>query len=393
MNFFSNDQVNIEILRKRAFNYRWATHEPDVIPLTAADPDFCAAPPIIRAISDYCAAGYFPYGPPKGDIEFRNSIAQWFARKKNAQILSELILPVNSAAYGLFVCAKALLKEGDNAIIPDPVDFLFRKSIEHAGGIVKTCLLDKKTAHFDLNELRKKIDSKTRAIFLCNPNNPLGKVVSEDHLKAIINIAKEYNLWIVSDEIWSDIFFEEPCVSIRSSTLPYYERILIVSGLSKNFALAGHRIGYIITPDELAFNQIYQASEHATTAFGISVLAQVIGTAALTQCDDWLSAFQNHLSKMRKLTFEFIDEIPFFESNSPDATYLAFPQLKNTKLTSEEIVAKILKTARVALIPGGGSWFESQSEGHIRICYSTSEAILSEAFDRIKSHGNEFFKK
>lgn len=94
---------------------------------------------------------------------------------------------------------------------------------------------------------------------------------------------------------------------------------------------------------------------------------------------------------MRKLTFEFIDEIPFFQNNSPDATYLAFPQLKNTKLTSEEIVAKILKTARVALIPGGASWFESQSEGHIRICYSTSEAILIEAFDRIKSHTNEFF--
>ena len=391
MNFFSNDQVNIEILRKRAFNYRWATHEPDVIPLTAADPDFSAAPPIIQAISDYCATGYFPYGPPKGDIGFRNSIAKWFARKKNAQIFSELILPVNSAAYGLFICAKTLLKEGDNAIIPDPVDFLFRKSIEHAKANVKTCLLDKKTAQFDIDELRKKIDSKTRAIFLCNPNNPLGRVIQEEHLKAIINIAQEYNLWIVSDEIWSDIFFEKPCVSIRSSTLPHYERILIVSGLSKNFALAGHRIGYIITPDEPTFNQIYQASEHATTAFGISVLAQVIGTTALTQCDDWLKAFQIHLSKMRKLTFKFIEEIPFFQNNFPDATYLAFPELKNTKLTSEEIVANILKTARVALIPGGVNWFESQSERHIRICYSTSEAILSEAFDRIKSYINDLF--
>ncbi|MBX7230318.1 MAG: pyridoxal phosphate-dependent aminotransferase [Burkholderiaceae bacterium] len=393
MNFFSDDQVNIEILRKRAFNYRWATHEPDVIPLTAADPDFSTAPPIIQAISNYCAAGYFPYGPPKGDLGFRNSIAQWFARKKNAQIFSDLILPVNSAAYGLFICAKAILKEGDNAIIPDPVDFLFRKSIEHAKGIVKTCSLDKKTAQFDVEELRKKIDSKTRAIFLCNPNNPLGKIIQKEHLETIIDIAKEYNLWIVSDEIWSDIFFEKPCISIRSSVLSHYERVLIVSGLSKNFALAGHRVGYVIAPDELTFNQIYQASEHATTAFGISVLAQVIGMTALTQCDDWLKAFQNHLSKMRKLTFEFIEEIPFFKNNFPDATYLAFPQLKNTELNSEEMVAKILKTAHVALIPGGVNWFESQSEGHIRICYSTSEAILTEAFERIKSCTNDLFKK
>ena len=388
MNLFSNNQVDLGVLRKRAFNYRWATHDVDVIPLTAADPDFRVAQPIVNAIQEYSASGYFPYGNPQGDSGFKLAIANWYRRKKNALVNPEIVLPVNSAAYGLFVCAKTILKENENAIIPNPVDFLFRKSIEHAGAHVKTCKVDKQNAQFDLDELRSLIDPQTRAIFLCNPNNPLGKIISKEHLNAIIALAQEHNLWIVSDEIWSDIYFENPFTSILDDSLNQYDRILIVSGLSKNFALAGHRIGYIISSNEETFNALYQVSGHATTAFGISVLAQVAGTAALTLCDDWLHNFQMHLSTMRQLTLAFIDETPYLKNNHPDATYLAFPQVINTNKTSAEVAAKILEKARVALVPGGINWFESESEGHIRICYSTSEEILNEAFNRIRLVGN-----
>ena len=127
MNLFSNNQVDLEILRKRAFNYRWATHDIDVIPLTAADPDFRVAQTILDAIQEYSAAGYFPYGNPQGDSDFKQAIAKWYRTKKKALVNSEFVLPVNSAAYGLFVCAKTILKENENAIIPNPVDFLFRK--------------------------------------------------------------------------------------------------------------------------------------------------------------------------------------------------------------------------------------------------------------------------
>jgi aminotransferase len=91
---------------------------------------------------------------------------------------------------------------------------------------------------------------------------------------------------------------------------------------------------------------------------------------------------------MRELTLAFIEETPYLENNHPDATYLAFPQVINTNKTSAEVAAKILETARVALVPGGVNWFESESEGHIRICYSTSEEILKEAFNRIRLIGN-----
>ena len=129
MNLFSNNQVDLSVLRKRAFNYRWATHDVDVIPLTAADPDFRVGKPIVNAIQEYSSSGYFPYGNPQGDADFKQAIANWYRRKKNALVNPEIVLPVNSAAYGLFVCAKTILKENENAIIPNPVEFLFRKKI------------------------------------------------------------------------------------------------------------------------------------------------------------------------------------------------------------------------------------------------------------------------
>ena len=350
--------------------------------------NFPAAQEIKVAINNYCADGYFSYGPPHGLPEFKTAIANWYKRKKNVDAKPENILPVNSAAHGLYIAAQMVLKENENAIIPDPVDFLFRKSIEHAKANVKTCPINKQTACFDIIQLESLIDQNTKAIFICNPNNPLGRIIPKEHLIDIIKLAKKHDLWIVSDEIWSDIFFETPFESIASSTMPVYNKILIVSGLSKNFALASLRIGFVIAPNQNSFESLLKVSEHMTTAFGISVLSQIAGTTALTDCDYWLDEFRMHLTKMRGLTIDFISQMPFLKSISSNATYLAFPEICNTNKTSAELAENILKLSRVALVPGGINWFESKSEGHIRICYSTSEEILNMAFERIWKQKN-----
>ncbi len=384
MSLFSNDQVNLDALRQKAFNFRWATLEQDVIPLTAADPDFPVAREISRAIADYCADGYFSYGPPDGLPAFKQAIAAWYERTYQVPANPDFILPVNSAAYGLFTAANMILSAGDNAIIPNPVDFLFRKAIEHTHAQVRAVEIDQTTAQFDLEKLSAAIDANTKAIFICNPNNPLGIQPSPEHLRDILLLAAQHDLWVVSDEIWSDIYFNSPTTSIASRQLPYYAKRLIVSGLSKNFGLAGLRVGYVICPDEPTYRALFQASKHQTTAFGMTGIAQVAGTAALTLCDDWLDAFRKHLAYMRRLTLEFIENTPFFEPVVADATYLAFPKIVHTNLNSAALVDIIHQKARVALVPGGAAWFESASEGRLRICYATSEKILTESFDRIR---------
>ncbi len=383
MDFFSNDKVNIDALRKKAFNYRWATLPEDVIPLTAADPDFPVAKPIIEAIAKYTEDGYFSYGPPEGMHDFKKAIQNWYKKRHQADTSSDFILPVNSAAFGLFTVAKMLLKPGDNAIIPNPVDFLFRKSIEHAGAEVKTALLDKTTACFDFNNLKELVDSNTKAVFICNPNNPLGKSIPKENLNQLIAFAAEHDLWIVSDEIWADIDYDKSVTSILSNELVAYSKRIVVSGLSKNFGLAALRIGYVICPDERTFEATLHSSGHLSTAFGLSPIAQAAGTSALNECEFWLDAFIEHLRKMRQLTFEFIEQTEVFYPVNPNATYLVFPEFIKPVSNIETWLNQLKDEAKVALVPGGKNWFESASENHVRICYATSEKILKEAFDRM----------
>lgn len=384
MSNFSNQAVNITSLRKKAYNYRWATLEEDVIPLTAADPDFPVAQEITAAITSYCADGYFSYCPPQGLPQFKEAIANWYQTQYQVQANAAHILPVNSAAHGLFIVAKALVQPHQNIIIPNPVDFLFRKSVEAAGAQVKTCPVNKITGEFNLAELASKIDSNTKAIFICNPNNPLGMAYSAAHLNQIIALAQKHNLHIVSDEIWADITFDFPTTSLLSQNLISYDKKIMIAGLSKNFGLAGLRIGYIVCTNQQQFDSIYESSQHASTAFGISGVSQAAGTAALNHAQYWLTDFKAHLYKMRQLTLQFVNQAKFLNPVNPNATYLAFPTVTNTKLTAEEVVSLIHQKGRVALVPGGTSWFESQSEGHLRICYATSESILSSAFERIQ---------
>jgi len=125
--------VNLEILKTRAFNMRWAEVPDDVIPLTAADPDFKSAPEISKAIINYCQEPYFSYGPAEGLPDFKKSISSFFNLKRDVPVRSEFVLPIDSAAFGIYLTCKTVLNPGDEAIIFDPVDFLFRYSIEQVG--------------------------------------------------------------------------------------------------------------------------------------------------------------------------------------------------------------------------------------------------------------------
>ena len=130
-------------------------------------------------------------------------------------------------------------------------------------------------------------------------------------------------------------------------------------------------------------------SFHQSTAFGLSPLAQAAGISALSECDDWLNGFRKHLGKMKTLSQDFVRNSGFLHPVESDSTYLLFPKIRQ-EINSEELVKNILDISNVALVPGGNNWFESKSEGYLRICYASSEAILSEAFERINSK-KEFF--
>lgn len=385
MVLFDNDSVNLSALRKKAYNFRWAEVEDGVIPLTAADPDFPVAKEIPQAIIDYVSDGYFSYTPKMGLPAFRESIARHLREVKNEEIAPELVLPIDSAARGMYVIAQTVLSPGDEAIVFDPVDYLFKNAVLAAGAVPVFFPTRVKDGKVDFSGLEQYITPKTKMICLCNPHNPLGKVYPREDLEHILALSEKYNLWIMNDEIWSDIILgDKPFLSILSLGAERNRRTLSVYGFSKAYGVAGLRIGAIYCTDEEIFRRIVETSTVMTTAGGISSLSQVAGIACLDQAHYWTEAFLEHLRKNCVYAVERINKMSPLSTAAPEATYLLWIDISKTGLSNTEFVDFMREKAKLALVAGSEPMFGPGGEGFVRLCFATSRKILTEGLDRLE---------
>ena len=183
-----HQEPDFEALRARAFNLRWASVAPDVIPLTAADPDLPVARVVTNAISEYVRTRHLCYGPPMGLDQYRGAVARHFTREKNAPIESARVVATNSAASALTLVARHLLRAGDEVIIQDPVDFLVAESARRAGATLRFWKPD--NGRFTVDGLRAALTANTRLISVCHPHNPLGSLWSAEEVQAIADLAR-----------------------------------------------------------------------------------------------------------------------------------------------------------------------------------------------------------
>lgn len=381
------DPINIDktTLLERAYNLRWAEVADGVIPLTAADPDFPCAPQIAEAINQYTSKRYFSYGPPDGLPVFKDSMSAFLAEKRSIQISAANILPVDSAAFGIYLTCKALLQPGDEAIIFDPVDFLFRYSIETVGGKAVPFAISPGNEAVDFSLMELLITKKTKLICLCNPLNPTGKVFSKTELLQLGAVADKHGLIILSDEIWSDIVFRPSIyTSIASLGEAIKNRTVIVTGFSKSYGLAGLRIGAVMANDQYIFQKLRSASLHQSTVHGCNTISQVAAATAMNECGEWLNQFLAHLQNMRDISIQSFNRLSGFSCHIPDGCYVALADIRATGKTSKEMHAFLLSDAKVAVVPGLQQWFGAGAEGYIRISFATTEAVLNEAFYRIQ---------
>ena len=388
---FSNQEINLDILKKRAFNLRWASVPEGVIPLTAADPDFPCAPEIAEAIKRYTSERYFSYAPAEGHSFFREAVSNFHINNRNINTKPDYVIAVDSAAYGIQMVCKAFIKNGDEAIVFNPVDFLFKYCVEANQGIaIPFAVPLQPDAGIDFEVLEELITDKTKMICLCNPLNPTGKVFTKAELEQLGNLAIKHQLIILSDEIWSDIVFEPNVyTSIASINDTIQQQTIIVTGYSKSYGLAGLRVGSVIAPNDILFEKLIVASLHQSTVHGCNVLAQVAVTAALNECGYWLKDFVAHLSTMRDLCVEGLNKIEGIQCLAPQGCYLVFPDITGTELSAAELQSFLLKEAKVAVVPGLSQWFGERAAGHIRISFATSEEIIKESLYRITKAMNK----
>ena len=187
--------------------------------------------------------------------------ASFFVTKRNVPVDKDFVLPVDSAAFGIYVTCKTFLQPGDEAIIFDPVDYLFRYAIENVGAKAIPFSIPPNTPEVDFHNLENLITEKTKLICLCNPLNPTGKVFTEDELITLGNIAIKHNVIILSDEIWSDIVYH-PAKFVSIASLGKYIRnqTITVTGFSKSYGMAGLRIGLVVAHNEQHYKQILDIS-------------------------------------------------------------------------------------------------------------------------------------
>ncbi len=392
--FFSDDAVPLELLRKRAFNMRWAQQPADVIPLTAADPDFPVCPAIQEQLIRYVREGVMSYGPPEGLPQFRDAVAQWMWATRRMECTPEAVFATDSAASGMAVVARASFQRGDEVFIPDPVDFLLHHTIERSGAVpVRVPVTPATTAEEFIAGMEARLTPKTRMLWLCNPHNPLGLAYPAKWLQAVAGWAIHQKLRLLSDEIWSDIVYSpHHHISLAALSPEIARNTVTIYGFSKNFALAGLRIGCALCTDPQWRKEIIAASDAESTVYGTSVLSQVAVIAALQQGRNWLNEFVKHLKGQRDYLLERLARWPGVTVNSPQATYVAFPCIESLSDNAEYLCQHLLQHARVALVPGAPRWFGPAARGHVRICFATSRRILQEAFDRLEPVVNKLAK-
>lgn len=295
---FSNEAVNRGVLRERAYNHRWAEQPDDVIPLTAADPDFPAPPAVREAILNYARAGYFSYGPADGLPEFRETVSEVAAERKN------IYLPIDGAARAMFLLARAALNPGDEAIIFDPVDFLFKKSVEAADGVPIFCPVDPRTGTFDSEQLESLVTPRTRMLGVCNPHNPTGRVLRKNEIQALAEFACRHDLWVT------------------------------IYGFSKTFAMAGLRAAVMLCPNPHTYRRLYTASRMPSTAGGLAPIAQAAANAALREGWEWVESFISHLHAQRDYALERLSRMNGIRCSCPEGTYVLFPDITELGLSS-----------------------------------------------------------
>ena len=349
----------------------------DIVSFSMGEPDFTTPGNIIDSCCDHLREGYTHYTPSMGIPELRKAVAD-FERETDGvpcQASNVLVTPTKQA---IFMTALAYIDPGDEVILPDPSWVSYEACIRLAGGVpvyVPTRYEDEFVLDPALVEAA--VTPRTRMIILNTPSNPTGSVIPGDVLRQIAEIAKAHDLIVLSDEIYEAIIYEGKHVSVAS--LPdMFDRTILVSGLSKTYAMTGWRLGWAVASEERikAINKLQSHSISCCVSF-----VQKAAVEAITGPQEEKAAMIREFRRRRDLTVDLIEDTPGLECNVPKGAFYVFPKYE-ADMPSAKLAEVLLKEGHVAVTPGTA--FGPGGEGFFRVSYATSEDQIREGLDRIK---------
>ncbi len=352
----------------------------DVISLGVGEPDF-DTPWHIRDEGIFALEkGKTFYTSNSGLKELRQEIANYIKRTQNIDYNpnDEIIVTVGGSE-AIDIGIRALVNDGDEVIIPQPSYVSYEPCAILANA--KPVIINLKAENeFRLKpeELLNAITDKTKILILPFPNNPTGSIMDKADLEAIAKIIIEKDIYVMSDEIYSELSYREKHVSI-ASLAGMKERTILINGFSKAYAMTGWRLGYACAPKEI----IKQMTKiHQFAIMCAPTTSQYAAVEALRNGDDDVAMMRQEYNQRRRFLLNAFKEmnIPCFE---PYGAFYVFPCIKEFGMTSEEFATKLLQEERVAAVPGTA--FGDSGEGHLRISYAYSLDNLKKAMTRMKS--------
>lgn len=344
-------------------------------------PDFDTPEYIKKAADQAIAEGKVHYTSNFGLMELRQAIADKLQRENHVDYKASEVLVTVGLSEAVFAVLAALLDEGDELLVPDPVWLNYINVPNLLGAKAVTYSLKEENGYqMDLDEVRAKITSKTRGIVIVTPNNPTGGVLEEDVLKELDEIAKANNLMVIADEIYERLVYDgAKHVSIAS--LPgMKERTFTMNGMSKAYAMDGWRLGYVAAPEEYitVMNKFHQ---HNTTCAPNFVQAASI--AALTQEGDEVREMVKEYQRRRDYAVQAINAIDGISCLCPKGAFYIFINCKQLGKTSAELSQYFLEQAKIALVPG--DVFGPGGEGYLRMSFAASYESIVEGCARLKT--------
>jgi aspartate aminotransferase len=360
----------------------------NIISFAIGEPDFDTPANIKQACIQALNSNNTHYGPSNGILPLREAIAEYITASRHIPVTANEVVVMPGGKPVIYYTIHALVNPGDEVIYPNPGFPIYESVIKFVGGIpVPAPLIEEKNFTFNTEHLESLITPKTKLIILNSPQNPTGGVLTKENLAAIAKLAIQYDLWVLSDEIYSRLIYSSDFYSI--SSLPgMKERTIILDGFSKTYAMTGWRLGYGVMNEQLAeqLTRLEANCESCTNTF-----IQYAGIEALTGPQQSVQIMLEEFRARRSLIVNGLNAIRGFSCKVPEGAFYAYPNVTaachNLGFnSSKELQQYLLYHADVAVLPGTAFGAKSNQDNneYLRFSYATSQENIIKGLQQIK---------
>lgn len=355
----------------------------DVISLGVGEPDFVTPWNVIEAGIYSLEQGHTHYSSNAGFIELRQEISNYLKRRFDLSYnYKDEILVTVGGSEGIDIALRALVGPGDEVIVPEPSFVAYKGCTAFTGATSKVINL-KAENQFKLTakELEEAITEKTKVVIIPFPNNPTGAIMTREELKPLVDVLKDKDVIVISDEIYAELSYDRRHVSIASFP-EIKDKTLVINGFSKAYAMTGWRLGYVCGNPVLieAMKKIHQYAIMCSPT-----TAQYAAIEALRNSDDSVTKMVREYNRRRRVLVDGFRKMGL-DCFEPLGAFYVFPCIKSTGLSSDEFCEKLLMQEKVLTVPGNA--FGGCGEGFIRACYASSMENIVEALKRIEKFIN-----